>query len=108
MNPFQWADPTSIEQAIDLTVNGAAIKAGGIDLLDLMKDHIASPTRLVNIRRLPNLDQITEDDKGITIGPLVTLAQLGAHPILNKKYTAIAQAAGGVFFVEDGMSAELG
>src|ERR1051326_629450 len=94
MNPFQWADPTSIEQAIDLTVNGAAIKAGGIDLLDLMKDHIASPTRLVNIRRLPNLDQITEDDKGITIGPLVTLAQLGAHPILNKKYTAIAQAAG--------------
>jgi hypothetical protein len=39
----------------------AAIKAGGIDLLDLMKERINSPTRLVNIRNVVGLDRIAGD-----------------------------------------------
>jgi xanthine dehydrogenase YagS FAD-binding subunit len=94
MNAFEWADATSVEQAIELTVKGSAIKAGGVDLVDLMKERIATPTRLVNIRGIPGLDQITEDDKSIRIGPLVTLATLSENPIINKSAAALALACG--------------
>jgi len=94
MNRFEWADATSVEDAIQLTVKGAAIKAGAVDLLDLMKERIAAPTRLVNIRSLPGMDEIKEDDKGLVIGPLATLAKIAADPTVSKKYAAVALAAG--------------
>jgi xanthine dehydrogenase YagS FAD-binding subunit len=94
MKAFEWADATSVDDAIQLTVKGAIIKAGGMDVVDLMKEHLASPTRLVNIRRIPGLDQITEDDKSIRIGPLVTLATLAENPIIQKNATALGLAAG--------------
>jgi xanthine dehydrogenase YagS FAD-binding subunit len=93
---FEWADATSVEEAIQLTIKGerAAIKAGGVDLVDMMKEHLVSPSRLVNIRRIPGLDQIAEDDKSIRIGPLVTLATISENPIVLKGATALAQACG--------------
>jgi xanthine dehydrogenase YagS FAD-binding subunit len=94
MQSFEWADATSVEDAIQLTIKGSAIKAGGMDVVDLMKEHLLTPTRLVNIRRIPGLDQITEDEKSIRIGPLVTLTQLSENPIVQKNAMALAQAAG--------------
>ncbi len=94
MNRFEYADAATVDEAIQLTVKGSAIKAGGVDLLDLMKERLAMPSRLVNIRNIPGLDQVKEDEKGLSVGPLVTLAQLSSHPIVLKKYTALAQAAG--------------
>src|SRR5439155_24586770 len=94
MKSFEWADASSVEEAIQLTVKGSAFKAGGMDVVDLMKEHIATPTRLVNILRIPGLDQISEDEKSIRVGPLVTLTQLSDNPIINKSATALAQAAG--------------
>src|SRR5438093_10981278 len=94
MNRFEWADASSVEQAVELSVKGSAFKAGGVDLLDMMKERIAEPTRLVNIKTIPGLDQIRQSEKGLSIGPLVTLAQIAADPVINKNYTALAQAAG--------------
>ena len=94
MQSFEWADATSVDEAIQLTVKGSAIKAGGVDLVDLMKEHISQPTRLVNILTVPGLDQITEDEKSIKIGPLVTLAALSENELVKKYATALAEAAG--------------
>jgi xanthine dehydrogenase YagS FAD-binding subunit len=94
MNTFEWADASSVNEAIELTVKGAAIKAGGVDLVDMMKEHLTAPTRVVNIRRIPGLDKITEDEKTIRIGPLVTLAVLAENSIVIQSANALAQAAG--------------
>ena len=76
MNRFEWADADSVESAIAMLKgkDGAAVKAGGVDLLDLMKEGIAKPPRLVNIRNIKGLDFIEADEKGIRIGPLATMA----------------------------------
>ena len=63
MNRFEWVNATSVDQALAAGTEGSSFKAGGVDLLDLMKDGIASPTRLVNIRQVSGLDKISEDDK---------------------------------------------
>ena len=93
MNRFEWVNASSVDQALASVTDESAFKAGGVDLLDLMKDGIASPSRLVNIRQISGLDQISEDDKGLRIGPLVTLTQIEEHPAVQKKYTALSEAA---------------
>jgi xanthine dehydrogenase YagS FAD-binding subunit len=93
MNRFEWVDARSVDQALASVTDGATFKAGGVDLLDLMKDGIAKPSRLVNIRQISGLDQISADEKNLRIGPLVTLTQIEEHATVQRKYTALSEAA---------------
>jgi xanthine dehydrogenase YagS FAD-binding subunit len=95
MNSFQWTDATTIEQAQGALEDQATIKAGGVDLLDLMKENLAAPSRLVNIRNVVGWNKITSDEKtGLKIGPLVTLSQLDADASVRSRYPALADSAG--------------
>src|SRR5262249_53392354 len=69
-------------------------KAGGLDLLDLMKEGILAPVRLVNLRSIPGLDEIRLDDRGgLAVGTLVTLARIAADPAVARLYPPLASAA---------------
>src|SRR6185369_15147577 len=71
-------------------------KAGGVDLVDLMKEQIASPERVVNIRAIRELDYVKLDDGdgSLRVGPLVTLSRLSEEPVVRQKFAALADAAG--------------
>jgi len=94
MNKFAFVDCTTVDQALGQFSDGASFKAGGIDLLDLMKDGIVSPPKLVNIRNISSLHGITLRKDGLRVGPLSTLSEIAAHPEIQKSYTALADAAG--------------
>ncbi|WP_035358879.1 FAD binding domain-containing protein [Edaphobacter aggregans] len=94
MNKFSFVDCTTVDQALGQFSDGACFKAGGIDLLDLMKDGIVSPPKLVNIRNISTLHGITAEKDGLRLGPLSTLSEIAAHPEIQKSYTALADAAG--------------
>src|SRR4051795_376248 len=95
MNRFEWTNARTVDEAIaQLTGRAAVAKAGGVDLLDRLKEGLEAPERLVNIRNIRGLDHIEEDKNGLRIGPLVTLARLSEDKLLLKGYTALAQAAG--------------
>ena len=57
---------------------GASIvKAGGVDVLDLMKEGLIAPARIVALRDTPGLDAIEAGaDGSLRIGAMTTLAQL--------------------------------
>lgn len=98
MRPFDFTRPETIEQAIALLSDPAAGErrplAGGTDLLTLMKAEIVSPSHLIDIKRLPELDdQITESANGVAIGALTTLSQIEASPLIQDRYPALAEAA---------------
>ena len=93
LNAFEYVEAASIQDALREAANGAVIKAGGVDLLDRMKEGIDTPKRLVNIRHVRGLDQIAEDNGGLRIGPLVTLTQLHTNETVRKRYAALAEAA---------------
>jgi len=93
MNRFEWVDAASVDQALAAVTLDSTFKAGGVDLLDLMKDDIFAPKRLVNIRNIEGLNEIREDELGLHIGSLATLTKIGEHPTIQQKYTAIADAA---------------
>jgi xanthine dehydrogenase YagS FAD-binding subunit len=95
MNSFEWTEAKTVAEAVAQSGGGSALKAGGLDLLDRMKEGLDAPSRLVNLRNVRELEGVrAEKDGGLWLGPLVTLAQLDAHTVVRKKFTALADAAG--------------
>ncbi|MGQ5229014.1 molybdopterin dehydrogenase [Streptomyces sp. BSE7F] len=65
---------------------------GGTNLVDLMKNGVESPARLVDVRSLP-LNRIeTGDDGSVRVGATVTNSDLAAHPLIRDRYPALTQA----------------
>lgn len=111
MNRFAWARATTTAQAAaaaSVTVAAAmtispetmqrgeasVVQAGGIDVLDLLKEGLLAPRRLVSLKAIPGLDAVAEDEAGgLRIGALVTLASLAGHPAVTGRYPALADAA---------------
>jgi xanthine dehydrogenase YagS FAD-binding subunit len=69
--------------------------AGGMDLIGLMKDYVATPDILVNVKKLPSA--ISVPGQGLTtIGAAATLTEVADHAALAKAYPALTDAAKGV------------
>jgi len=94
MNRFAIAECTSVDAALSQLKDGAVVKAGGVDLLDRMKDGIEEPDKLVNIRNISELRGIHESDEDLTIGPLTTLAEISDHWLIREHYQILADACG--------------
>jgi xanthine dehydrogenase YagS FAD-binding subunit len=97
MQNIEWVDAVSVDQAVQLlSTGGKAVmaKAGGIDLLDLMKEGILTPSRLVNLKTIPGLDEISFTGGELEIGALTTLARIAADPLITKQFPALSEAAG--------------
>lgn len=95
MNRFEFARATSVAEALSLVAEkpGSVWKAGGIDLLDHLKEHLLEPPRLVDLKSIPGMQDVTAEPGGsIRIGPLVTLAKVAAHPAVRATHMALAQA----------------
>ncbi|HVA78750.1 MAG TPA: FAD binding domain-containing protein [Candidatus Binataceae bacterium] len=96
MNKFTVVTPTGLAQTSTLVAapNHDAI-AGGVDLVDLMKQGIAAPAVLVNLKGLKELDGIDRKPSGeLRVGALVKLHEVATNPDLQKHFTAISDAAG--------------
>jgi len=103
--PFVYADAISIDEAVSVLAEHGAraqVLAGGTDLLGLMKDRITGPRMLVpevlvNVKRIPELNGVTErPEGGLRIGAATTLVDLERHPDVLRRFPALAQAAGAV------------
>jgi xanthine dehydrogenase YagS FAD-binding subunit len=72
--------------------NEAKVIAGGTNLIDLMKENVARPSRLIDITRLP-FDKIEEtEDGGLRIGALVTNTDVAYDEQVEKRYPLISEA----------------
>jgi xanthine dehydrogenase YagS FAD-binding subunit len=91
---FQYTRATDVSDAIRLIVADPAAKfiAGGTNLIDLMKDDVERPSRLIDISRLP-LKAIEETPAGgVLIGALVPNSDLAYHPMIEQRYPLLASA----------------
>ncbi len=93
MKPFQYATATSPTAARELLGENGRYLAGGIDLLGEMKEYIAEPNVLVNVKSLPGLDKIEPGAQSWSIGTNVTVADLENHAELKNTFPGLQQAA---------------
>jgi len=71
----------------------SAFVGGGSDLLALVKERIAVPDVLVNLKTIKGLDQVKRTSDGVNIGGLMTLDALSRHDLIRGQYTVLAEAA---------------
>ena len=91
---FQYARANDVADAIRQIAADPTAKfiAGGTNLLDLMKDDVERPSRLIDISRLP-LRAIEETASGgVLIGALMPNSDLAYHPLIEQRYPLIASA----------------
>lgn len=100
MQSFEWIDATSVEEATALLASSVAqspvvAKAGGIDLLDLMKEGILTPSRVVNLKSIRGLDEVRYSERdGLQVGALATLTDIATSSEVRSHYPAFADAVG--------------
>lgn len=77
---FDYVAATSVDEAVAALADAefAKVMAGGMSLLPMMKLRLLSPETVVDIGRVPGLDEITDHDDHVSIGALVTHAQTAA------------------------------
>lgn len=95
MNRFEIITPTDLGHATKLLAEGGrAALAGGVDVVDLLKQRLVEPAALVNLKGLRELEGIeSRSDGGMRIGALVRLDQVAAHRAVRERFTALAEAA---------------
>lgn len=94
MNAFELIKADSIAQAIGLLNGDVATKliAGGTNLIDLMKENVVRPDRLVDVTHLP-LNRIERTQEGgLRIGALVTNSDLAYDPLVREHYPLLSSA----------------
>jgi xanthine dehydrogenase YagS FAD-binding subunit len=95
MKAFTLIRPKNLSEAArEAAKPGSEVKAGGVDLLDRMKEGLDSPERVVSIAHVPGMDGI-EAGPPAKVGALATLARISSHPDLRRLYPALADAAEG-------------
>jgi xanthine dehydrogenase YagS FAD-binding subunit len=95
MKPFVLVHPRTLAEASKQAVPAdAELKAGGVDLLDRMKEGIDSPKTVVSILEIQGHDRI-EAGPPAKVGALATLSRIADDPGLRASYPALAAAAAG-------------
>lgn len=94
---FTYRMPRDIATAVRMMADAGPegqFVAGGTDLYPNMKRRQQTPRTVISVIRLPELNQISGEGKtGIRIGASVTLTEICEHPLINRDYPAVAQAA---------------
>lgn len=96
MRSLEYRRPASVEQAIELLApenRRAKVLAGGTDLVIALRDEAVRADMLVDVKGIPQLRQVREENGSIVVGAVVTFAEIAAHPLLLARVAALSQAA---------------
>ncbi len=91
---FQYARASDVADAVRRIAADPAAKfiAGGTNLIDLMKEDVERPSRLIDISRLPLKSVGETADGGLRIGALVPNSDLAYHPLVAQRYPLLGSA----------------
>ncbi|MEO8025747.1 MAG: FAD binding domain-containing protein [Bryobacteraceae bacterium] len=100
MQTFEYANPKSLKDAASLLASNqwgqAEVLAGGTDLISMMKEELATPKRLVNIKNIAELGGIKKSGGAIHIGAAATLDDLASNSDVRSAYPSLVQAVLGI------------
>lgn len=96
MSRLSYAAPLTVHEAVSVLAgaNGAArVLSGGTDLLVQLRSGRSRPELIVDIKRIPGLIGIREEDGGFVIGAATPCVVIGEHQALGKAWPGVVEAA---------------
>jgi xanthine dehydrogenase YagS FAD-binding subunit len=83
----------NVEDAIRLVRQpGAKFIGGGTNLLDLVKQDVEQPVRLIDVSRIALTDISELADGGVRIGAMARNSDTANHPLIRQRYPLLTQA----------------
>jgi xanthine dehydrogenase YagS FAD-binding subunit len=101
MNRFDYVRAGSPEEAVrhlgacgmpDLEAHAPRFLAGGTNLVDLMKEGVMAPVRLVDIGRIPLTEIRETGNGGVHLGAMATNADTAWHPLVGERLPLLRSA----------------
>lgn len=96
MREFTYAAPQSLQEVIDLLScadGDSRPLAGGTDLITQMKENRKSPSGVVDVKRIPELNVLSwEAQQGLRIGAAVSCTRIATFAPVQEHYSALAEA----------------
>lgn len=99
LHEYEYHRPRTVEEAAALLARHpgrARVIAGGTDLMPNMKHGLFTPQHVIALRQIGELHGIEERDGELVIGAAESLAAVSRHPLVQRHFAALAQAAGSV------------
>jgi len=97
---FQYLAPKSLDETISLLKEhegNAKVIAGGTDILPSMKQRLFAPEYVLDLKKIPGLNQIEEGSDGaVRIGALTSLSVLEQSPVIKKHFPGLSEAVDSV------------
>lgn len=101
MKNFTYFRPTTVDAALallDESYGATELLGGGTDLLDLQKEYVAQPDKVVSLTGIKDFAGIAalrgKPEEALRIGAGTTLAEIAESPLVKGEFAAVAQAAG--------------
>jgi xanthine dehydrogenase YagS FAD-binding subunit len=91
MIPYRLKTVRTEQEAINAATAGGRYIAGGTTLIDLMREEVERPERLVDINALP-IRHIRVEGTELVIGALARMAEVAAHPDTLRLHPLIAES----------------
>jgi carbon-monoxide dehydrogenase medium subunit len=94
MQSFEYFEAKSLEEVVQTLASGDEIRvlAGGCGILLLMKQNLYFPRALVNIKKIPGLKYIQENNGAVRIGTLATHNEVRGMPLVEEKLPLLSEA----------------
>ena len=95
MHDFEYEAPTSLGALTQLLYDykeRAQILAGGTDLIDHLRNGRLNPEVVIDVKRVPELTELTLTDEKLVIGGAVSCARIYEHAEIRKHFAALIDA----------------
>ncbi len=94
MQSFEYFEAKSLEEVVQTLASGEEVRvlAGGCGILLLMKQNLYFPQALVNIKKIPGLKTIEQDNGTMHIGTLATHNEVRGTPLVEEKLPLLSEA----------------
>ena len=97
MYAFEYHRPQTLSGALaDLAKPDAKALAGGMTLIPTMKQRLAAPSALIELRDIPELTGVARDGGNLTIGAMTRHNEVNRNPVVQAAIPALAKLAGGI------------
>ena len=97
MHDFTYEAPGTVDEAVRLLAapgDGARVLCGGTDILIQMRAGVRKPSRLVDVKGIPELRQIKFDPKsGLRLGAAIACIEIFENELMQKHYPGLTEAA---------------
>src|SRR5437588_3139233 len=96
MKNFTYYRPQTTADAVGLLDDKwgtSELLAGGTDLIDLQKEYIAQPDKVISLSAIKGLSGIETNGEQVVIHAGTKLADIAEHPELRKQFPGLTSAA---------------